>query len=176
MSGVETLRILPKDVSGGAYRGRSLSRSDVVSIDPRVRRITFRNGIDVKALTAASGTEIAILGDSRIVHLMISAPMAIKGTLFCGSIETTHDLIVHGDLTTWASGMETTHGNIIVSGDLSSAGRVLAKNGVVIVNGDVDVAEAPLARYVWSGKSGVPLPTTLRDIAKAAGEVIRRIR
>lgn len=173
MSIAETLKILPRDLSGTLYAGKPLRKSDIVSIDPSIKRVVFRMPVEIKAMSAASMTDVILLKPSRITHLMISGRLISTNSLFCGSIECGGDVIIKGDLSTWLGDVETLFGNICITGDLVSAGRVRAKNGFVIINGELEAEDFPEAKVFWEGAQGAPLPVSARPIALNASQIIK---
>lgn len=175
MAIAETLKILPRDLSGAIYAGKPLRKSDILSIDPGIKRICFRMPVDVKAISASSLTDIVFLQSSRVVHLMIAGRLISLGNLFCGSLECGGDILVKGDLVTWLGDVETLSGNICVTGDLTSAARIKAKTGVVIVNGEAEAEAHPETQLFWEGIHGVPLPETARKVAIEAGHLLKSV-
>lgn len=173
MALAETLKILPRDLSGGFYSGKPLRKSDILSIDQGINRVVFRTPVDVKAISSASLTEIVFLHPSKVIHLMTAGRVVALGNLFCGSVECGGDIIVKGDLTTWLGDVQSLHGSLCVTGDLSCAARIRARNGMVIVNGEAEAEALPETRLFWEGVSGQPLPPEARKVAVSAGGVLR---
>lgn len=171
----DTMKVVARDLSGFAYNGKPLRKSDVLTIDPGIPRIMFRMPLDIKALNFASSTEVVLADHSKVVHIMAAGRLVSLGNLFCGSLEAGSDIIVKGDLVTWLGDVETTGGNIFVSGDLNSAHRIIAPDGAVIVNGEAAAESEPQAKFFWEGSSGKPLPDQYRVLAQAAGRAIKAI-
>lgn len=171
----DTMKVVARDLSGFAYNGKPLRKSDVLTIDPRIPRIMFRGPLDIKALNFASSTEVILADHSKVVHIMAAGRLISLGNLFCGSIEAGSDIIVKGDLVAWLGDVETTTGNVFVSGDLNSAHRIIAPEGAVIVNGEAAAESEPQARFFWEGKSGKPLPDKYKALAQTAGQAIKSI-
>lgn len=168
MAFADTLKITPRDVAGHLYAGKSLRASDVISIDPRIPRLIFRQKVDVKALNFASSTEVVFMQSSKVVHMMAAGRIISLGNLFCGFIEAGHDIIVKGDLTTWIGGIETQNGDICVSGHLKSAAHIRALSGCVIVHGETEAAAYPEALAFWEKGGSMPVTDQIRAAAAAA--------
>ncbi len=174
MAFADTMKIVPRDLHGSFYAGKSLRKSDVLTVDSTIKQIVFRDPVDIKALYFASGTEVVLMRASKITHIMATGRLLTLDNLFCGSVEAGGDLIIKGDLNTWLGDAETVQGNICVSGDFTCAGRILAKLGAVIVNGEVEAEFVPEAKVFWEGVSKTPLPDAARPAAAEAGRALKR--
>ena len=171
----DTMKIVPRDLSGPFYSGKPLRKSDVLTIDPRISRLMFRTPIEIKALNFSSATEVILVGPSKITHIMSSGRLVSLGDLFCGSVEAGGDIIINGDLNTWLGDVDSANGSICVSGDVMCSGHIRATYGVVIVNGEVEGEFEPETRIFWEGASGEALPQAAKQIAVDAGRIIKSV-
>lgn len=171
----DTMKVVQRDLSGVIYNGKPLRKSDVLTIDQNIKRIVFKDPLDIKALNFASTTEVILMQHSKISHIMASGRIICLGNLFCGSIESGSDIVVRGDLVSWIGDIDSAHGNIIVSGNLISAHQIIAQQGMVIVNGEVTADVTPESLLFWEGSSGLALPDEAKSVARDASKLIKTI-
>lgn len=172
----ETLRVTPRDLNGYFYAGKTLRKSDVVSIDPSIQKIVFRQPIDIKALNFSSTTELVLLFPSKVVHMMASGRLIAFADLFCGAIEAGSDIIIKGDLVTWIGDIESHNGNICVTGDVMSEGEVNALSGHIVVHGTIESAEPAKALGVWTKDGTAPVTDGIRTAAANAAHYLKKYK
>lgn len=174
MAFADTLKITPRDVAGPFYAGKTLRGTDVVSIDPHIKRIIFRQKIDIRALNFASSTEVVFMLAAKIGHVMGAGRIIAMHNLFCGSIEAGHDIIVNGDLSTWIGGIESQTGHICVTGGLVSAAHVRAEQGCIVIHDQIEYQTDLSAAHVWCRALNHVATDEVRAAATSAGSHIRK--